>query len=58
MDTVKPFKAAYHGYELENCPRGLGKWNSHMVMTDGNPDGMELLYRNIASLHRHLTRLI
>jgi hypothetical protein len=53
MDTVKPFKAAYFGYKVEDMPRGLGKWNTRMKLTD---EQEALLYRNLAYMHRRLTR--
>ena len=52
MDTVKPLKAAWHGYQMESCPRGLGKWDPGWELS---PIGMALTYRNIAVLQKHLT---
>jgi len=45
MDTVKPIKAAYYGLRLEDCPRGLGKWNVDMYVKD-----KRLLKRNLGVL--------
>lgn len=50
FDTVKPIKAAYHGYKLEDLPRGIGKWSSKFEVKD-----KELLFRNILELHRWAT---
>lgn len=55
MDTVKPFKAAYYGYEIKDCPRGLGKWDTHMVFPIESRC-LPLLYRNIAATHIALTK--
>lgn len=53
MDTIKPFKAAHYGHQLEDCPRGLGKWNTRLELA---PEGKELLYRNYARMHAALRR--
>jgi hypothetical protein len=55
MDTVKPFKAAYHNYEVVNCPRGLGKWDTKMTFPI-EAHGVSLLFKNIATMHKILTR--
>jgi len=49
LDTVKPIKAAYFGYKLEECPRGLGKWSSYWELS---PAQKSLVYRNIALLRK------
>jgi len=56
MDTIKPFKAAYYGHDLEVCPRGLGKWNTEMNFHEGGLASERLLYRNYAKMHVALTR--
>lgn len=56
MDTIKPFKAAYYGHELEVCPRGLGKWNTEMNFHTGGLASEKLLYKNYAKMHVALTR--
>lgn len=53
MDTVKPLKAAYHRLNLEDCPRGLGVWDTSWKLDDAQ---MGRCYRNIARLHQALTR--
>ena len=50
MDTVKPIKAAQYTTFLEDCPRGLGKWNSSWKIQN-----KEILFRNIAKLHQALS---
>lgn len=51
MDSIKPFKAAMHGHLVEDCPRGLGKWNTQITVDDE-----ALMYRNIAVMHKALSR--
>lgn len=53
MDTIKPFKAAMHGYKLEDCPRGLGKWNTTITMPKEHND---LMYENYMRMQLHLRR--
>jgi len=53
MDTIKPFKAAYYGHKIEDCPRGTGKWTTDMELVE---EHKALLYRNIAKMHTTLTR--
>lgn len=55
MDTIKPFKAAMHGYTLEDCPRGLGKWNTRISMPEEN---VPLMYENYRAMYRALRRSI
>lgn len=55
-DTIKPFKAAFHGYTLEDCPRGLGKWDTSMQLELEDYPRYTLMYRNIARMHQALTR--
>ena len=50
-DTIKPFKAAFYNYTLEECPRGLGKWSTDMVISEVNH---WLLYRNLSVMHTAL----
>lgn len=54
-DTIKPFKSAFHGHRLETCPRGLGKWNTSMVIDPSSPVSC-IMHQNIAKMHRALTR--
>lgn len=56
MDTIKPFKAALYGHDLEVCPRGLGKWNTGMNFHEGHLASEVQLYRNYAKMHTLLTR--